>query len=507
MTALDYARLTAPVDNHGTLIEPRHVGFGPAAQGSHGRPPVFALCGHDGTEIRRTVRQALGLSGIVIGAGHQPDLLHPGVWAKRVVASAVPSRLAAHAHVVQVWVDHDHIRQTALAVPLVEDRSVRLSRVPLPKFAGAGIYARIPTWSSNDVSELRRAVGTNVPVGETFDAYLDGVVTCPSPTGWVDQHVAGIAAADHTFGVHTLMLRASQLPFGLFLADMIANARQFAECYNTALANYRSAQGVRGIRHPIPDLECSSEAVELPWWVLSAGRRARLRVRGDRLLADDAEVLSIDSQRLSAGKLSDEFVEWTARSVRPRALTLTMWLRLVLTDFFIHGIGGAKYDRISDDIMRAYYEAEPPPIGVVTATLQLELPSFGVTPVQLHDLRQHWRDMQYNPQRHVGAEADVDPMIIEREVLVVRGRALRDERPKDHDARQAVFDAIRRTNQAILDRGGPSRNALIQSLAELEEQLRSDAVAASREFFFGLFSSDQLDRLRHDLVSGLDSQG
>ena len=57
--------------------------------------------------------------------------------------------------------------------------------------------------------------------------------------------------------------------------------------------------------------------------------------------------------------------------IRPRALTLTLWARLLVCDFFVHGIGGAKYDRITDGIFRRYYRCEPPPYGCVTATLRL----------------------------------------------------------------------------------------------------------------------------------------
>ena len=38
--------------------------------------------------------------------------------------------------------------------------------------------------------------------------------------------------------------------------------------------------------------------------------------------------------------------------LRPRALTLTIWARLLIADLFVHGIGGAKYDRISDTMRR-----------------------------------------------------------------------------------------------------------------------------------------------------------
>ena len=47
-------------------------------------------------------------------------------------------------------------------------------------------------------------------------------------------------------------------------------------------------------------------------------------------------------------------------NLRPRALTLTLFARLCLGDFFIHGIGGGKYDEVTDAIIRDYFGVEPP---------------------------------------------------------------------------------------------------------------------------------------------------
>ena len=47
------------------------------------------------------------------------------------------------------------------------------------------------------------------------------------------------------------------------------------------------------------------------------------------------------------------------QSLRPRALTLTLFARVCLGDFFIHGIGGGKYDEVTDAIIRDYFGIEP----------------------------------------------------------------------------------------------------------------------------------------------------
>ena len=47
------------------------------------------------------------------------------------------------------------------------------------------------------------------------------------------------------------------------------------------------------------------------------------------------------------------------RHSAPGALTLTLFARVCLGDFFIHGIGGGKYDEVTDAIIRDYFGIEP----------------------------------------------------------------------------------------------------------------------------------------------------
>src|SRR5689334_21153410 len=56
--------------------------------------------------------------------------------------------------------------------------------------------------------------------------------------------------------------------------------------------------------------------------------------------------------------------EWLGQNrlrISPRALTLTTFFRLLLADQFVHGIGGARYDRVTDRLIARFLGIEPPP--------------------------------------------------------------------------------------------------------------------------------------------------
>src|SRR5205085_227153 len=91
-----------------------------------------------------------------------------------------------------------------------------------------------------------------------------------------------------------------------------------------------------------------------------------------------------------------QFKDW---AIRPRALTLTLYSRLFLCDFFIHGLGGAKYDVITDGLIRRFFGVEPPAYACVTATLRLGLDAPRVNAADRQRAVRQMRDAKYNPQR------------------------------------------------------------------------------------------------------------
>jgi len=61
--------------------------------------------------------------------------------------------------------------------------------------------------------------------------------------------------------------------------------------------------------------------------------------------------------------------------IRPKALLLTLFNRLFISDLFIHGLGGAKYDLVTDEIIREFFKVEPPHFLVASCTLYLDFKS------------------------------------------------------------------------------------------------------------------------------------
>ena len=121
--------------------------------------------------------------------------------------------------------------------------------------------------------------------------------------------------------------------------------------------------------HPVPNLAADSEWIEAPFWLWSASapRRRRLFVRRrdkDCLLLTDRRRIEVELPLAEGGDASRAvkvLADLPSQGIklRSRALATTLFARLVLADLFIHGIGGAKYDQLTDELIRRFFGLVP----------------------------------------------------------------------------------------------------------------------------------------------------
>ncbi len=512
---LDFSNLTTP-ENHGDILvapEPRE--WAEAVRTNHdalGRADR-SLLGRPLSQWRRQTREAIAGNddAPVIALGHQPSFIHPGVWAKHVVARRLATALDGVA--VHLIVDSDVPTDTALALPSVRDGRVTLERLGCARaIPGAGYeqIERVPEASLlRFTSAIRETMGDRFETSQ-MEAFLSGAAGAVDARDWVDQLVAGRRAVEHNFDVKLTERRVSTVWCNPLLLDVLLNPVAFALSYNRALADYRRANRVRGAQRPIPDLAIEADRCEVPYWARELhGHRYRLFVSrtGDslRFFAGSNEIGTWP--RGSCESCDDleatiaEFREWR---IRPRAIALTIWARLLLADLFVHGIGGAKYDRISDAIIADYYGLAPPRMACVSATLHLDLPGQPVTWELVRRLRHDLRDRKWNPQRHLPAVAALDPLIQRRVEAVRRCEELRKRAPDNHEARRRAFEEIRRISTGMLERAPDMLDDRRADVRRAIEQLEQNRIARGREYFFALHDGTRLQQLTKALPDRRD---
>jgi hypothetical protein len=349
--------------------------------------------------------------------GHQPLLVHPGIWIKYLaLARLVPPGDVG----LNLVVDSDAADEVAADIPR-HDGHLRRARVPL---ARGGSNVPIEAIPEPDAGAWQRFAGE-------IDAHLATLRNPELLEGWrrarpLFPPVPGLGLA----GALTALRRALEGPrpyldlpvswlsrtraFRRFVFAVLRDAGRFALIHNVCLDAYREHYGVRTAAQPFPDLSMDGERIEVPFWYVTEGQRWPLYADppGGRLVAGDRDVGSIPGDPDDAA-----FVEVP---LRPRALTLTAFARLVLADLFVHGVGGGRYDRATDAVMHAFLGVTPPAYAATTATLFLPFGEAGSREAERQRLHRLLLDLQHNPDRFLAPEDGAHRALIEEKWALIK---------------------------------------------------------------------------------------
>ena len=452
---------------------------------------------------------------IVMG-GHQPELFHPGVWLKNSALDAYARRLGGTA--VNLVVDTDRCVSTSVGVPVGTPREAHLEHVAFdaaaPEMAWEERGIIDPDCFSSFGNRVSRILAPLEP-----DAILRRwwplVV---ERSGEAHRLGLAIAQARHMlearFGMETLELPVSELvrlpTVMVFMGWLLAHAAQLHEAYNAALADHRRRHRVRGRARPMPDLAvrtddtASGPWLELPWWIWSRDDPRRRRVfahtgESGTLVLSDMETLRVElpiSPETSPSRWVEALSRMEEHSIRlrPRAILTTLVARMIVADVFVHGIGGAAYDLLTDDIVRRLTGCDPPRHAVVTGTLRLPVdglfPGFAAEDpaAGLADVQRVLRDLEFHPERHL-VPFDTQPEAIRE--LIRHKRHWIDTFPTATLAKRRCLE-IRAANDGMAFHTQTLRAALLDRVGPLAAAMRARKLLRSREHPWCFFEENAL---------------
>jgi hypothetical protein len=334
----------------------------------------------------------------LIATGHQTELDHPGVWVKDVLTNALAKTLGGQPWHFAVDTDspkHLHLRWPGGSMPITDDP--RLHTAPWTGLLDGPTPAHVTQLQA--AFKEARADWDFEPMIEPFLATLKRLAIEQPPLS--ASLVNAIHQVDWSLGLRHHALPMSPLwacePYLIFAHHLLARPAQFAADYNAALADYRKEQGIVAPGRPMPDLHVAADEVESPFWLddLADASRQRLTLRrtSDGWRLRDFTFVESSDGNAAAAKLLGWLRQNNLR-IAPRALTLTTFFRLLLADQFVHGIGGGRYDQVTDRLIASHFGIDPPRFSVTTATLYFPA-ARGQKRVTLRPLLQEGRRIRH----------------------------------------------------------------------------------------------------------------
>lgn len=407
----------------------------------------------------RAERQLLGLptDRPVIMTGHQPVVWHAGILAKYLACdAALRSADAAGAWLV---VDQDVVDPGALRIPVLgavgdlTDADLRIAPAQPP---GAAAGATLP------LAATLPALPSTLPQVESGLRRIADALNAARDASSLAQQLSHALAAlispliEPRTTVFATRLNATAT-FAELIDAMRADPAACVTAYNRAVAAFPDA-GVRPLAN-------NTDNIELPLWRIRAGRT--------RSPVTASDLPSIPREELA-----------------PRALLMTAIARLTLCDLFIHGVGGARYDRITERWITDWLSRTLAPAVVATADLLLPLASDDTpSPETIRDAVWRAHAARHNPQ------------LIGRDDLQDRKRALLESARHNGADQHAAFreihdmlDEYRREERSRLD----ALQSDADRLAARQEEAR---IAGDRAWPFPFHDAASLEALHTAIKS------
>lgn len=433
----------------------------------------------------------LSSSPLVIVTGHQPDLFHPGVWIKNFLVDRVAGELSESSESaigLNLIVDSDGFDSVTFNAPCLGAEVKRCSQY-LAVGSREGCYACASVPSEREIDEFceaGRQMLHTLPapaIGRHFEEYCAQL----KATAPVAANLAELLAVSRRRFEAPAQTRYLELPvthlaatpgFTRFVRHLASHALRFKDAYNSELASFREATQTRSSAQPFPDLASRDGAVELPVWVLVAGARRTLWAHE----SDGALLVALPG--------AQGFVPLSAHDqLAPKALALTMFTRLLVADLFVHGVGGGRYDRVTDGVIARFFGIAAPPFAVASMTVYLPLGGHVVDEDELAGVRQRINRLKHNPDAML-PEVDFDSAEEQDRALALAAEKSDSVETIKQDGadKKALGKRIREINAELGRLLEPLERQLGSELELLEGQSAAAEVFTDRTYPFCLWN-------------------
>lgn len=439
-------------------------------------------------------------------SGHQPELFHPGVWFKNFVLDkwqSVTGQLS-----INLVVDNDQQNANWLSFPGKRGQRTAVVR---ENFDHGGIgqpYEERMLRHEDRFGDLVQRVQSRVASIAPAELLVEF---------WTHLRQLPIRNLGHRFaaarhrmewqrGVRNLEVPLSHVcqtsGFAHFAHQLISDAPQFQTVYNQVLVDYRRQNDLSGQDRPIPNLERYDQWWEVPFWVWSPDhpyrQRAFVRQRGN-LLELTGEAFLAGQARTAMNpcpiREATSLLELPGWKLRTRALTTTMYSRAILGDGFLHGIGGAIYDQLTDEMFRRYFQQVLPPFLTATATMRLTGESEPDLRRALQQARATLRKMKWKSEAFLPQDGRSQELAQTKRDLIAN--------QPTHDGRGPMHERERQWHRSIRDIQIQMQEILQPEIQQQEMQVAEAAarweqwqLESSREWSFLLFSDSLAGQLK-----------
>ena len=471
---------------------------------------IWALCSNlniAGTENLSSIKDFYAPQKNIIQTGHSPTLAHPGAVIKHGLVNSIAEK--ANGIGINMVVDNDASNDNCLNIPDINDLDSAAEKMEYHPGLRNLAFEEIRYADTTQLPALKERILRSVhnpEMRKTFEDFINIAITLSGETlQFSDLFTFARNAFLTRSGINNLEVPVSHIsetdPFLIFFLHITANLKCFVDVYNAKLREYRKLKKISSKANPLPDLMEKGFVVEMPFWMWKRDepRKSLFASVADEsrisIICENKVVEHFDFGERNRSTKNLERLKMLINKdikIRPKAIANTMYSRLFFSDLFVHGIGGAKYDLITDEIIREFFEVEPPEYATISATMHLPYKPFDVSDKDINKLKHVIKDMGYNPDRYASGEimedAGMISLINEKNDLIAK---------TSHDAKEKhlAFGRIKQLNDLMKEKISPLIKEKEKEMDDLEKKIKYNSIVTKRDYPFCIYPEAMLREL------------
>ena len=471
---------------------------------------ICTLCSNmniAGTENLSSIKDFYAPQKNIIQTGHSPALAHPGAVIKHSLVNSIAKK--SNGIGINMVVDNDAGNDNCLNIPDINSLGSSVERMEYHPGLRNLAFEEIRYADSTQLSTLKERVLKSVhdpDMKKTFEDFINIAVTLSGETlQFSDLFTFARHAFLTRFGINNLEVPVSHIsetdPFLNFFLHITANLKCFVDVYNAKLREYRKLKKISSKANPLPDLMEKGFVVEMPFWMwkrdeprknlfASVANESRVSIICENKVVEHFDFGGRNGSTKNLERLKTLISNGI--KIRPKAIANTMYSRLFFSDLFVHGIGGAKYDLITDEIIREFFGVEPPEYATISATLHLPYKPFDVSGEDITKLKHVIKDMGYNPDRYASGEIMEDAGMIS---LINEKNDLIAKTSYDTKEKHLAFGRIKQLNGLMKEKITPLIKEKEKEMDDLEKKIKYNSIVTNRNYPFCLYPEAMLRKL------------
>ncbi len=463
----------------------------------------------------------------IIQSGHQPVFFHPGIWIKNIFLNQlIKSPLPDKSLGLNIILDNDICKDLNLSLPVLSSNgNLKLEKV---NFLSSALAPNLPfeeypcpslelitKFNRDIIHRLKLLESENKDILNNFKNFAEclrnSYLFCSQ--NYKKANLREFLSLTRRLYEQEIEPAYLEIPFSKicdsdeffsFFLEIIKNIKPFSKIYNNKLDEYRKLFKIRNRAHPSSNLMIKENLIEIPFWIWEERDQRRkifiLREKEKKYLYNDSygKIFLIEEGGFKSLFSLKSILKERGLKIRPKALLLTLYNRLFISDLFIHGLGGAEYDLVTDEIIREFFKVEPPHFLVASCTLYLDFKSSpGTSDSKISALKKKIRDLGFNPERYVDElsltkkeEIRIGELAEKKTELIkkIRGVLTSAEKHK-------ISEEIKVINNFMREKIRPLKCELSKKLEDEEEKMKQSKVYTFREFPYCFFSVKELRNL------------